>query len=264
MAGEFIGPLSTILGAGIGGAVGGPAGASVGGKIGSAVGGLGSLASGVLKKKKAESLMPPEQDAAQVSALEDAKRKLKQLESGTDANTQAAIQESEQLTAGTQGDILKATGGNIGGTVDALLKAQRIGGRNNNKALAGASKRASGFQGVVERMANRIEQRKLDIQSTKSRQAYAESAEAIQTGSQNAVAGALSAIPTGGMSKGIITNRRGDGINVPESATQGINQDRSVTSNVSSPGNILETTGMGQMDLLNLPEGPNFDTMTNS
>ena len=209
MAGEFIGPLSTILGTGIGAATGIPGAASLGGKLGSAVGGLGSMASGVMKKRKAEDLMPSEQDASQVSALEDAKRKLKQMESGTDATTQAAIQESEQLTAGTQGDILKATGGNIGGTVDALLKAQRIGGRNNNKALANAGQRASGFQSMVERMANRIEQRKIDIQKTKSSQAYAEAAEAIQTGSQNATAGALSAV----------------GAEIPGLATQGINGD---------------------------------------
>lgn len=210
MAGEFIGPLSTLIGAGAGAAIGGPAGAMAGAKIGSAVGGLGTMFSGAQAKRKAEAARPSEVDPNQVTRLEEAKRKLKAMESGTDATTQASLRESKQLTEATKSDLSKVTGGNIAATTDALLKAQRIGGSNINKTLGASATRASGFENLVDRMATRIEQRKREIQQDKSSQFAAESAEAFQSGAQNALTGAISSIPVSGQSTPYSFNQKKD------------------------------------------------------
>jgi len=228
MAGEFIGPLSTLIGAGAGAAFGGPAGASMGAKIGSAAGGLGTMFSGARAKKKSESLRPGLVDPNQISRLEEAKRKLRQMESGTDASTQAALRESRGLTESTKSDLSKVTGGNIAATTDALLKAQRVGGANARKIMGDAGNRASGFQSIVERMANRVEDRKREIQQDMSSQAAAESAEAFQTGSQNLVSGAISAIPvvnqsaplSFGQKKGVATQASNNQIVTATGATK--------------------------------------------
>lgn len=151
--------------------------------------GAGQLALGEIKRRKAEQLRPQEEDPNQVQRLEDAKRKLRQLETGTDATTQANIQEAEQLTAGTQSNLAKITGGNIGGTVDAMLKAQRVGGRNINRAIGEAGQRALGFQGLVERMAQQISQRRLDLQQFRSVQKRAEAAQLRKEGMGNVMGG---------------------------------------------------------------------------
>ena len=198
MAGEFMGPLGTLIGAGAGFAVGGPAGAAMGAKLGSAAGGLGSMFSGAMAKKKANALRPSEVDPSQLTRLEEAKRKLKAMESGTDVTTQAAVREASQLTESTKSDLSKVTGGNIAGTVDALLKSQRLGGSNINKIYAGTGQRASGFASLVDRMAERIETRKREIQQNKADQKFAESAEALQSGGQNFLTGLVSALPVDG------------------------------------------------------------------
>lgn len=192
MAGEWIGPLSTLVGGGVGMALGGPSGSAMGAKIGSSVGGLGTMFSGMAGRKKAERMRPSEVDPSQMSRLEEAKRKLRSMETGTDATTQQALSESRRMTEATKSDLSKVTGGNIAGTVDALLKAQRLGGRAGNQAFAQAGQRASGFQSLVDRMATRVEERKRQIQQDKSDQQRAYAEEAVQSGMQNAITGLTS------------------------------------------------------------------------
>ena len=202
---EWIGPVSTLAGAGIGAAVGGPAGAAVGAKLGSAAGGLGTMFSGMAKKKRAEKARPDLVDPDTQARLEQAKRKLKSMEAGTDTATMNALRENQRLTEATKSDIAKNTGGNVAGTVDAMLKAQRTSGRNINSAVADSARRSSGFRSVVDRLADRVADRKREIQQDISSQLYAEAAESIQTGQQNFLTGALSSIDS------IPTKEGGDG-----------------------------------------------------
>lgn len=190
MAGEWMGPLATIVGGGISTALG--AGPGVGAKLGSTVGGLGTMFSGLGTRKKAERMRPGEVDPSQMSRLEEAKRKLRSIETGTDATTQQALSETKKMTEATKSDISKVTGGNIGSTVDALLKSQRLGGRAANQVFAQAGARTSGFESLIERLANRVEDRKREIQQDKSDQTRAYGEEAVQTGMQNTMTGLIS------------------------------------------------------------------------
>ena len=241
MASESIGPISTLLGGGIGMAAGGPAGAMAGAKIGSAVGGLGTMFSGIAKKKQAERARPDLVDPATAARLEEAKRKLKSMESGTDTATVSALRENQRLAEATKSDIAKNTGGNVGGTVDAMLKAQRISGRNVGGVVADSARRASGFRSVVDTLANRIADRKREIQQDKSSQLFAEAAESIQTGSQNAVTSGASLIPTGsgGPGMGIPTgasNPTAPTVGSPTLSTPGIAPPNTYGSGGQPPG----------------------------
>lgn len=231
MAGEYIGPLSTIIGEGVGLAVGNPV---LGAKLGSAAGGLGTMIAGKRAKTKAEGMRPNEVDPNELARLEEAKRRLKSMETGTDSATQSALSESKRLTEATKSDISKVTGGNVGGTIDAMLKAQRMGGRTSNQAIGMGARRADAFSRVVDSMAARIEKRKRDIQQNKSDQLFAEAAEAIQTGSQNFMSSGFSSLPVD--EKGNDSNSPNSGNEAPSGATPGISGSGSSSGSVAGSG----------------------------
>lgn len=202
MAGQILGPLGTLAGAAIGTAVAGPAGTAIGAKLGSAAGGLTQGIFGAAGQRKADRMMPQEVDPAQARLLEEARRKARQAEAGTDAVTQTNIREAEQLGEATKSDLAKITGGNVGATIDAMLKAQRMTGKNINSALAQGSQRALGFGNMASTLVNEIAQRRADLQMIKASQQRAQAAQNLQTGMQNLQAGVISAIPAEGFDLG--------------------------------------------------------------
>lgn len=181
----------------LGGAAGGAMkGASLGSTLGSVIPGIGNAVgavggaiiggiSGGMKSKKAQEqketaqgFVPGYQDPTQVQRLAEIDQISKNLQSGTDSATQTALGQIQGQTAQTQSRLARVTGGNIGATVDALLKAQRAGGESANQAIAQGQSRLPFFKGLGQDLANRIEQRKLDLSLLNRDQAYAEAAQA--------------------------------------------------------------------------------------
>jgi len=182
----------------LGGAGGGAAkGASLGAQAGTmimpgigtaigAVGGavIGGVAGGMKSKKaqdtrdKAQGFMPGTQDPTQVQRLAEIDQIAKNIQAGTDSATQTGLGQIQGQTAQTQNRLARVTGGNIGATVDALLKAQRAGGDASNQAIAQGQQRLPFFKGLGQDLANRIEQRSLDINLLNRDQYMAEAAQA--------------------------------------------------------------------------------------
>lgn len=169
-------------------------GASAGAQIGSIVPGIGNLVGGAigagvgaitggLKAKKSEEerkkalQLPGQEDPGQTARLLEIDRIAKNIQSGTDAGTQQAIQQGQETTAATQGRLARNTGGNIGATTDALIKAQKAGGQAANQAISQGQTRLPFFMSLGQQIANRAEQRKLELQLLGRSQGSAETAQ---------------------------------------------------------------------------------------
>lgn len=172
--------------------------------VGAAIG-AGQMISGAIKKSKADRMIPSLVDPEQAALLEETRRKQRQIESGTDTLTQANLQEVEQNTAATQGALSRVTGGNVGGTVSALLGAQKLGGLGMNQAYGAAVPRATAMGNLAAEMSKEIAQRKLDIQHYVQQQKRAEAANMQQTGFGNFMAG-ISSFNKGGEDQSKVSN----------------------------------------------------------
>lgn len=151
--------------------------------------GAGQLFAGKKKMKQAGEMVAPETDPARVLAMEDALRKERQLSSGTDTTTQTALQEVQQTTAATQRGLSEITGGNVGGTVSAMLSAQRMGDQAKNRVFADASSKGMQMGRLADAINQEISQRKMEIQNFKSSQRRAEGAQLQKQGFGNLSAG---------------------------------------------------------------------------
>ena len=99
--------------------------------------------------KKKDKLDTPElEDPTQTARLLEIDRISKNIRSGTDAATQTALQQTAATTAATQNRLSRVTGGNVGATTDALLKAQRAGGTASNQAVAQGQSRLPFFMNL--------------------------------------------------------------------------------------------------------------------
>lgn len=212
----------SVLG-GIGG--GAAKGASLGATLGSAIPGVGNAVgavggaiiggiSGGVKSKKAkdqqelaQGFVPPYQDPTQVERLAEIDQISKNIAAGTDPAALTALNQIAGQTAQTQSKLATVTGGNVGATVDALLKSQRAGGESANTAIASGQSRLPFFKGLGQDLANRIEQRNLELRLLNRAQ---NSAEAAQAQKENAIN--RNAV----VASGIGVNEIGDALNSPE------------------------------------------------
>lgn len=178
--------IGSIAGAALGTAIAPGPGTQMGAMVGGAI---GQSIEGGMKSNKAANTLPGEADTNRLRAFEEARRMQRQLETGSDALTQANLRESEQLTAATQRAIGQNTGGNINATVSGMLSAQKQGGLNNAQSLGLASQRGQYFTTLADTIGKEIAQRKTDLQFFKSQQARAEGAQAQKEGFANTMAG---------------------------------------------------------------------------
>jgi len=211
--------VGTTIGASLGGAAGGAAGKAVGGQrnqsiseAGSPVGGqAGSIAggtlgaaqliSGAVKKRQAEQLKPSLEDPEQRALLEEVAAKRQSIQTGAASAT--GIREAEQQGTTAQQNIARVTGGDVSGTVEALLKAQRGTQAATNRALAAGEQQQRFFTGLQADLTNRIAQRRLDLQQFQRVQALAEAAQARKEGISNLGAAFATAVPLGRQTPGI-------------------------------------------------------------
>lgn len=193
----------SALGA-IGGGAGAAGGASLlgglGGGAGSAIAsgalGAGQLIQGLRQKKKAEGLTPPPVDPQVQAMLDEINRKRKSIETGSAFQT--GIREVEQLGASTMEGLKGVTGGNVGGTIAAFMKAQRGTGTNINKVLGQADQMNQYFTGLATDLTNRIAQRKLDLRMYDKVGALAEAAQSKKEGFANILGTVAGNVPLGG------------------------------------------------------------------
>lgn len=195
-------------------ASGAASGAGQGSAIGSLIPGIGTVAgagvgalaggisAGLKQKRSNESQQIPLVDPAEVARLAQLEQSRKSINAGTDAMTQLGIQQQQNVGRATQSGISKMTGGDVGGTIDALLKSQKAtqGGQNNVIAQSGA--RLPYFENAQNGLLNRITQRKLELGLLDRSQRVAEAAQAQTDNNINANAllatqGGTQTIPEG-------------------------------------------------------------------
>ena len=142
--------------------------------------GMGFVKNKQAKKKaeEAKAATPGMQDPTQVQRLAEIDQIAKNIQAGTDSATQTGLGQIQGQTAQTQNRLARVTGGNIGATVDALLKAQRAGADASNQAIAQGQQRLPFFKGLSQDLANRIEQRAFDLGMLNRGQSLAEAAQA--------------------------------------------------------------------------------------
>lgn len=199
--------LGSAIGGGIGtvgGAIiGGPAGAAIGGGLGSAVGGAIDLAN----QETPEVLRA---DPAQVARLKEIQKTKEEISKGTDALTQQRISDIRQTGETTKGQLAKVTGGNVGGTVSAMLRAQRNIGRAQNQAFTQSQQRLPFFENLQSQLGNRIAQRKLELDVHSQDRALAERAN-----TQRQIIGGISGAIGAGVGSGIGRGAGGGASAVP-------------------------------------------------
>lgn len=186
-------------GQGTGGGMMGGGGAGGGG----AAKGAFSLATGLIQdlqahklKKEANSAMPPLVDANQAAFLSELNQKRKSIETGADYA--AGMNALNASNAGTNDAIIRNSGGDVGGTVQALLQSERATSDAKNNLLAQGANEQMGYNSMYGEFLNKIAARKMQLQLYKSQQARAEWAAKQKDANANMMAGATSFIPGGG------------------------------------------------------------------
>jgi len=186
------------MGATLGSLVPGP-GTAIGTAAGALIGGIG----GALKQKKAnESNEIPEVDPMERERLARIQQISKNLSAGTDGLTQQNISQQKNVGRAAQNAISKVTGGDVGGTLDALLRTQRGTQSGVNQAVAQAAQRMPYFDSAAGSLASRIAQRRLELGLLNRSQYTAENAQARTDSNVNSQAllatqGGTETIPQG-------------------------------------------------------------------
>jgi hypothetical protein len=199
------GALGNILLPGIGGAIGSSLGSAIGGSIGkngsqgeskgsgspqaglsSGIGILQNLQANKLKRQ-ADAAMPGFVDPNQSAFLAELAQKRKSIDTGADFA--AGMNTIDSTNAGTNDAIVRSTGGDVGGTIQALLQSQGMANQAKNNVLAQGQQQQMQYNQMYGSLLNRVEQRKLEIQMYRSQQARAEWAKKQQQANQNMMAG---------------------------------------------------------------------------
>lgn len=205
-------------GVGYVGAVGSGAasGAGMGASIGSVIPGVGTAAgagvgalvggiSGGLKEKRSQDAQNiPSVDPMERARLARLEQVSKNLSSGTDTLTQQGIKEQRNIGKAAQTAISRNTGGDVGGTIDALLKSQKATQGGVNQTVAQSAQRIPYFDSAVGALKSRIGQRRLELDLLNRSQRVAEAAQSrtdanVNTQALLATEGGTQTIPEGVM-----------------------------------------------------------------
>ena len=150
--------------------------------------GAAQLGAGVIKGRQVPDLSLT--DPAQVALLEDIRAKRKSIETGAGASL--GIREAEQLGATTQANIARVTGGDVGGTVSGLIKAQRATDVAKNRAIAASRTQLPALTSLGVDLTGQIAARKLGIQGLERAQKLAEATQLKTQGFGNLAASTAS------------------------------------------------------------------------
>jgi len=158
--------------------------------------GLGQMAVGASKKNQANKLGAPLEDPEQRQILNDIKRRRRQIELGTDTQSEfirsnIAKQQAAQMRAGA-----RATGGSVGATLQSFNQASRTAGNALNRLGVTNAQRAGALAQQASAQVDKIAQRKMDLQMWNKLQKMRESAELQKAGMAN-LAGGIASVSGG-------------------------------------------------------------------
>lgn len=151
--------------------------------------GMGLIQSIQAKKLKdrAESAFPDLIDPSQAGYLAELGQKRKSIETGADFSQ--GMQAINATNAGTNDAIVRSTGGDAAGTIQALLQSERVAGDAKNNVLAQGQQQQMQYSQMYQGMLDQIAARKLQLQMQRSQQAQAEWAAKQKSASQNLMTG---------------------------------------------------------------------------
>lgn len=138
-------------------------------------------------KKEANASVPPLVDPDQAAFLSELHQKRKSIETGADFS--AGMNALDASNAGTNEAILRNSGGDVSGTIQALLQSQRGTNDAKNNLLAQGAGEQMQYNSMYGDFLNKIAARKMQLQMYKSQQARAEWAQKQQNANQNTMAG---------------------------------------------------------------------------
>jgi|GEM_PF-5210040 len=186
------------MGASIGSAIPG-----VGTAIGAGIGAIaGGITSGVKQNAANKSQNIPLVDPQERVRLAQLDQISKNLSSGSDVMTKQNVLNQKNIGRAAQNAISKSTGGDVGGTIDALLRSQKATQGGINQAIAQSASRLPYFQGAADQLRTRMSQRRLELDLLKRAQATAGNAQArtennVNSQSLLATQGGMQTIPEG-------------------------------------------------------------------
>jgi len=189
------------MGSTIGSTAGTIGGAAIGGPVGAAIGGAaGGIIGGFIDKSGEKNQNVPMEDPNQVARLKEIQDTRKQISEGRDPLTKQRISSIKQAGETTKGQLGKFTGGDVGGTISSMLRAQRNVNQGTNQAFTQSQQRLPFFQNLESQLGTRIAQRKLELGIHSADQAAAESANTNRQiiGNVAGLAGSLGGVAIGG------------------------------------------------------------------
>lgn len=198
-AGKLIGGLvkGGAAKGGAKGAMGGGGGGQGGGLLSKAtnmpaqgtqavVSGITSLIQGIKAKKlkdKADAAMPALVDAGQAAYLSELQQKRRSIDTGADFAV--GMQQADATNAGTNEALVRASGGDAAGTIQALLQSERVTGDTKNQVLAQGQQQQMQYNSMYGDLLNNMAGRRMNLQLMRSQQARAEWAKMQSNASRN-------------------------------------------------------------------------------
>lgn len=184
---DILGAAGTVAGVAAAPLTGG-ASMAIPALIGTGVG-VGQLASGVIKKRQANNMQVPLEDARYRMLFNDLEAKRKQLATGTDVTTQMGSDRLERQMATVGKNIVSRSGGDIGAAMSGLAMAQSQAGDAFNQILSENQRQQMFYQQQAENMAKEMANRRMNIQMWQKLQKMRESAENTKAGFGNLMGG---------------------------------------------------------------------------
>jgi len=197
------------LGSSVGSLIGGVGGAAVGGPVGAQIGaGLGGIIGGAADLSNQEQPTVAPVDPAQVARLREIRETRRQISEGRDPLTQQRVAAIEKQGETAKGQLGKFTGGDVGGTVSAMLRAQRNVEQGTNRAFTESQQRLPFFENLETQLGNRIAQRKLELDINRADTAAAQRAN-LQNQIIGNVAGTIGSVAGSGLFGGGLIGQGG-------------------------------------------------------
>lgn len=139
-------------------------------------------------KDKADAAMPELVDPGQAAYLSELQQKRRSIDTGADFA--AGMSAVDTTNAGTNSAIVNATGGDVSGTIQALLQSERVSNDSKNQVLAQGQQQQMQYNSMYGNLLNDMAQRSLELKLMRSQQARAEWAKMQSNASKNLMAGA--------------------------------------------------------------------------
>lgn len=169
--------------------------APIGAGIGAIVGGVSS---GMKQNQADKASQLPVVDPLEAVRLAQLEQTRKNILTGSNPATQNKIQQIRNVGSAVQGGISRNTGGDVGATMDALLKAQKNTQAGVNNAVSEGQQNLPYFDSAVGTLSQRIAQRKADLWKINRDQMLAENAQSRKEANlnTNAMVGASGQLPS--------------------------------------------------------------------